>query len=104
MKRILSAILVAISLLIVSCSKDMGSIAGSKWIYVENEHSLTLSFVTESTCVIIMDSQAAQATYTYDKPNVTIYPNTGAGPIRAIINGKQMTLYIDNDSVILTKQ
>lgn len=109
MRRILSLIVLAAALIVtVACSKGKDSLVGTKWVATVESETVSISFTTETTCLMVNGtSESSETTYSYSKPNITIYPPkgiVGAEPVKGTIDGKEMRLSKDGELVIFYKQ
>ena len=108
MRRIISLIVLAALFVTASCSRDSDSLVGTKWTATIESETVSISFTTETTCLMVEgSSESLETTYSYSKPNITIYPPkgiVGAEPVKGTIDGKEMRLSKDGELVIFYKQ
>jgi len=116
----LGFMLLAMSLIMLSCSKDDNdsndsndSLVGTKWASTYEGMTFELEFMTEKDVIASITEGSAKyqysTTYTYNsdkKKGVIFSPEEGASDAEFSIDGNKLTLYDEDeeDYIILTKQ
>jgi hypothetical protein len=103
--------LLAMSFTFTSCSKDedgSDSLEGTRWSMSSSGNSIVLSFETAKLYKLEIygpdvDDVAGIGTYTYSKPDVTLYDDEG-DELYGTVNGNTLTLIIEGTGLILTKK
>ena len=109
MRRIISLIVLAAALIVtVACSKEKDSLVGTKWVATVESETVSISFTSETTCLMVEgSSESLETTYSYSKPNITIYPPKGVEreePVKGTIDGKEMRLSQGGEIIIFYRQ
>lgn len=91
------------SLILVSCSKQADSLAGTKWLGAEGGSTMELTFTNTNFAMREVNlNETVSGSYVYEAPNVTFIATTmrdsqgnvqvGGGSFTGVVNGKTMTL------------
>lgn len=103
MKRIVLILSFIFSLILVSCSKQADSLAGTKWLGAEGGSTMELTFTNTNFAMREVNlNETVSGSYVYEAPNVTFIATTmrdsqgnvqvGGGSFTGVVNGKTMTL------------
>lgn len=103
MKRIVLVLGFIISLVLVSCSKQADSLAGTKWLGAEGGSTMELTFTNTNFALReVNENETVLGSYVYEAPNVAFiatsmkdsYGNVqvGGGSFTGVVNGKTMIL------------
>ena len=99
-----AAVLAVASLSVSSCTKA-NPLVGTTWTGIDIDGDFTtLSFSSESMCMISWGVESVMGTYTYSKPTATLVIGDG-WVISATVSKKTITLNdFDGYTAVLTKQ
>ena len=114
MKRFIVLVLCLITLLLSSCSKEK-SLAGTRWLGAEGGSTMELTFTdTNFELYEIWLEELIMGRYVYEAPNVTFIATAmsdsdgnltvGGGSFTGVVNGKVMTVTIEDMSARFIKQ
>jgi hypothetical protein len=108
------AALLATSFTFTSCDKDddiLDSLEGTTWGFSQDGGSISLSFETATLYTLSISGSDIEnisgiGSYSYSKPNLTLYLGIGdsAEKLHGTVNGNTLTLIIENVGIILTKK